>query len=105
MGGARTLLVAGALVGALLCVGVIAAGDLRVGLRWVQRRTAMALRPETGRVALAQAGLDSIPTAAWILLRAGGALLAAGVGWAWSGVAVLVLVAFVITYHLAGVAL
>src|SRR5450756_1155889 len=64
MGGARTLLVAGALVGALLCVGVIAAGDLRVGLRWVRRRTAMALRPEAVRVALAQAGLDSIPTEA-----------------------------------------
>src|ERR1700686_2650938 len=68
MAAARTLLVAGALVGALLCVGVIVAGDLRVGLRWVRRRTAMALRPETVRVALAQAGLDSIPTEAWMIL-------------------------------------
>src|ERR1700737_4652867 len=99
MGAARTLLVAGALVGALLCLGVIVAGDLRVGLRWVRRRLAMALRPETVRVALAQAGLDSIPTEVWILLRAG------VVAWAWCGLPVLGLVAFVITYHLAGVAL
>jgi len=105
MGAARTLLVAGALVGALLCVGVIAAGDLRVGLRWVRRRTAMALRPEPVRVALAQAGLDSIPTEAWVGLRAGGALLAGLVAWAWFGLPVLGLVAFVVTYHLAGVAL
>src|SRR6202049_2616242 len=105
MGAARTLLVAGALVGALLCVGVIVAGDLRVGLRWVRRRLAMALRPETVRVALAQAGLDSIPTEVWILLRAGGALLAGVVAWAWFGLPVLGLVAFVVTYHLAGVAL
>src|ERR1700674_4183275 len=105
MGAGRTLLVAGALVGALLCVGVIVAGDLRVGLRWVRRRTAMALRPETVRVALAQEGLDSIPTEVWILLRAGGALLAGVVAWAWFGLPVLGLVAFVITYRLAGVAL
>ena len=65
----------------------------------------MALRPETVRVALAQAGLDSIPTEVWILLRAGGALLAGVVAWAWFGLPVLGLVAFVITYHLAGVAL
>src|SRR5487761_510216 len=105
MGAARTLLVAAALIGALLCVGVIAAGDLRVGLRWVRRRTAMALRPEAVRVALAQAGLDSIPTEAWVGLRTGGALLAGLVAWAWFGLPVLGLVAFVVTYHLAGVAL
>src|ERR1035437_7932146 len=105
MGAARTLLVAGALIGALLCVGVIAAGDLRVGLRWARRRTATALRPEPVRVALAQAGLDSIPTEAWVGLRAGGALLAGLVAWAWFGLPVLGLVAFVVTYHLAGVAL
>src|SRR5450759_802769 len=100
MGAARGLLVAVALVGALLCVGVIAAGDLRVGLRWVRRRTVLALRPEAVRVALAQAGLDSIPTEAWVGLRTGCALLAGLLAWAWFGLPVLGLVAFVVTYHL-----
>ena len=98
-------MIAGALAGALLCVAVIAAGDLAGALRWAHRHVALALRPEPARVALAQAGLDSIPTEAWVAIRTGGALLAGLVAWAWFRLPVLGLVAFVVTYHLAGVAL
>ena len=101
----RTLLFAGALIGAVFCVAIIAAGDVATGLHWLQRQTMRALRPEPVRISLAQAGLNSIPTELWIVVRFAIALLAGLVAWVWFGLPVLGAVAFVVTYHLAGVAL
>jgi tight adherence protein B len=57
------------------------------------------------RVALAQAGLTSIPVPAWILSRIGLAVAAAAIAWAWFGLPVLGLIAFLVVYHLVGTAL
>jgi len=63
------------------------------------------VRPESVRVALAQAGLTSIPVPAWILSRIGLAVAAAAIARAWFGLPVLGLIAFLVVYHLIGTAL
>ncbi len=105
MAGLRTLLVVGALAGALVCLAIMAIDDLASVAGWLRRRAGRLLQPEPVRVALAQAGLDSIPVPAWLLGRLGASLLAGAAAWAWFGLPVLGLITFLVIHHLIGVAL
>ncbi len=101
----RTFLLVVALVGAVVCVAIIGAGDLATALHWLRRRTVRMLRPEAVHISLAQAELGSIPTEFWVLLRLAASLLAGLMAWVWFALPVLGVVAFAVVYHLAGVAL
>src|SRR3989475_5170766 len=105
MANLRTLLIVAGLMIAFACLAAMAADDLGAAFRRVRRRVGRLARPESVRVALAQAGLTSIPVPAWILSRTGLAVAAAAVVWAWSGTPVLGLIAFLVVYHLIGTAL
>jgi len=105
MANLRTLLVVAGLTIAVVCLAAIAADDLRPVSGRVSRRLGELVRPESVRVALAQAGLNSIPVPVWILSRIGVALAAASIAWAWFRLPVLGLIAFLVVYHLIGTAL
>jgi len=105
MAGLRTLLLVTALAGGLVCLTIMVGDDLLGALAWGRRRAGAALRPEHVRVALAQAGLDSVPVPAWILGRIGAAVVAGTVAWAWFGLPVLGVIAFLVAFHINGVAL
>ena len=101
----RYLFLAVAIAGGLVCLAVMVAGDLAWALRWGKLRLAAALRPESARVQLAQAGLDEVPVPVWIIGRitaAGGVGAVVGL---WFGLPILGFVAFLVSHHLAGVAL
>jgi tight adherence protein B len=101
----RTLLVVAGLTIAFACLAAIAVDDLAAVSRRVRRRVGRLVRPESVRVALAQAGLTSIPVPAWILSRIGLAVAAAAIAWAWFRLPVLGLIAFLVVHHLIGTAL
>lgn len=105
MAGLRTLLLAIAFAGGSLCLAIMVGDDVVAIVGWIRSRANAALRPEAARVALAQAGLDSIPVQAWVAGRAGASLVAGGLAWLWFGLPVLGLIGFLVTYHLLGVAL
>ncbi|HEY8922517.1 MAG TPA: type II secretion system F family protein, partial [Candidatus Limnocylindria bacterium] len=105
MANLRTLLIVAGLTIAFACLAAMAADDLSAASRRVRRRVGRLVRPESVRVALAQAGLTSIPVPAWILSRTGLAVAAAAIAWAWFGLPVLGLIAFLVVYHLIGTAL
>ena len=105
MAGLRTLLLFTALAGGLVCLAIIVGDDLLAALASARRRAGAALRPEQVRVALAQAGLDSVPVPAWILGRIGASVVAGAVAWAWFGLPVLGVIAFLVTHYIIGVAL
>ena len=105
MANLRTLLVVAGLTIAVVCLAAIATDDLRPVSGRVRRRLGQLVRPESVRVALAQAGLISIPVPVWILSRIGVALAAASIAWAWFRLPVLGLIAFLVVYHLIGTAL
>ncbi len=105
MANLRTLLIVAGLTIAFACLAAMAADDLGAAFRRVRRRVGRLVRPESVRVALAQAGLTSIPVPAWILSRTGLAVAAAAIAWAWFGLPVLGLIAFLVVYHLIGTAL
>src|ERR1700682_1047677 len=101
----RTLLVVAGLTIAFACLAAMAVDDLAAVSRRVRRRVGRLVRPESVRVALAQAGLTSIPVPAWILSRIGLAVAAAAIAWAWFGLPVPRPIAFLVVYHLMGSAL
>lgn len=105
MANLRTLLVVTGLTIAFVCLAAIAADDLTAVSRRVRRRVGQLIRPESVRVALAQAGLTSIPVPAWMLARIGLAVAAAVIAWAWFRLPVLGLIAFLVVHHLIGTAL
>src|ERR1700680_2063177 len=105
MANLRTLLVVAGLTIAFAFLAAMAADDLSATSRRVRRRVGRLVRPESVRVALAQAGLTSIPVPAWILSRIGLAVAAAAIAWAWFGLPVLGLIAFLVVHHLIGTAL
>ena len=105
MGNPRTLLVVVGLTIAFACLAVMAADDLTAVFRRIRRSIGQLIRPASVRVALAQAGLTSIPVPAWILGRIGLALAAAVIAWAWFELPVLGLIAFLVVHHLIGTAL
>ena len=71
----RTLLVAVGLTITLISIAALVAGDVRGASRRLSRRIGGLIQPNSVRVALAQAGLESVPVPAWMLARLG---LAAG---------------------------
>jgi tight adherence protein B len=101
----RTLLVVAGLTIAFACLAAMAVDDLAAVFGRARRRVGRLVRPESVRVALAQAGLTSIPVPAWILSRIGFALAAAAIAWAWFRLPVLGLIAFLVVHHLIGTAL
>src|SRR5260370_956870 len=101
----RTLLVVAGLTIAFACLAAMAVDDLTAASRRVRRRVGRLVRPESVRVALAQAGLTSIPVPAWILSRIGLAVSAAAIAWAWFRLPVLGLIACLGVHHLVGTAL
>ena len=105
MANLRTFLVVAGLMIAFACLAAMAADDLSAGSRRARRRVGRLVRPESVRVALAQAGLTSIPVPAWTLSRIGLAVGAAAIAWVWFGLPVLGLIAFLVVYHLIGTAL
>src|SRR5438034_4449227 len=105
MANLRTLLVVAGLTIAVVCLAAIATDDLRPVSGRVRRRLGQLVRPESLRVALAQAGLNSIPVPVWILSRIGVALATASMAWMWFRLPVLGLIAFLVVYHLIGTAL
>src|SRR5438270_13247249 len=105
MANLRTLLVVAGLTIAVVCLAAISADDLRPVSGRVRRRLGQLVRPESVRVALAQAGLISIPVPVWILSRIGVALAAASIAWAWFRLSVLGLIGFLVVYQLIGTAL
>jgi len=105
MANLRTLLIVAGLTIAFACLAAMAADDLSAASRRVRRRVGRLVRPESVRVALAQAGLTSLPVPAWILSRIGLAVAAAVIAWAWFGLPVLGLIAFLVVYHMIGTAL
>src|SRR5258706_437301 len=105
MANLRTLLIVAGLSIAFACLAAMAADDLSAASRRVRRRVGQLVRPESVRVALAQAGLTSMPVPAWILSRIGLAVAAAGIAWAWFGLPVLGLFAFLVGFPRAGPAL
>src|SRR6202162_5801990 len=82
MANLRTFLVVAGLTIAFACLAAMAADDLSAASRRVRRRVGRLVRPESVRVALAQAGLTSIPVAAWLLSRLGIAGGGAAIAWA-----------------------
>src|SRR5260370_33379429 len=105
MANLRTLLIVAGLTIAFACLAAMAADDLSAGSRRVRRRVGRLVRPESVRVALAQAGLTPVPGPAWILSRIGLAVGPAAIAWAWCGLPVLGSIAFLVLYHLIGTAL
>lgn len=105
MANLRTLMAVAGLAIAFACLAAIAADDLTGVVRRIQHRFERLIRSESVRVALAQAGLTSIPVPAWILARTGLAVAAAALAWAWFRLPVLGLIAFLVVYHLIGTAL
>lgn len=101
----RTILVGSGLAIAFVSVAALVAGDLTAVSRTVARRILGLIRPNSVRVALAQAGLESVPVPAWISARIGLAAGAAAIAWAWFRLPVLGLIAFLVVYHLIGTGL
>src|SRR5438445_13479495 len=102
MANLRTLHIVAGLTIAFACLAAMAADDLGAAFRRVRRRVGRLVRPESVRVALAQAGLTSIPVPAWILSRTGLAVAAAAIACAWLGLPVLGPGRFLFGCHLLG---
>ena len=105
MGSLRTDLAVAGLAIAFAAISAIAAGELAQVYRPSRHRIGQWIRPESVRIALAQAGLASIPVPAWIAARVTVAVAAATVAWMWFRLPVLGLIAFLVVYHLIGTAL
>lgn len=105
MASLRTILVIVGLTIAFGAVAIMAAGELTTFAGRMNRRIGGLIRPESVRIALAQAGLESIPVPAWISARIGLAIAAAAIAWEWFGLPVLGLIAFLVVYHLIGTGL
>ncbi len=105
MGSLRTVLAVAGLAIAFAAITAIAAGELAAVYRPSLHRIGRWIRPESVRIALAQAGLASIPVPAWIAARVTVAVAAATVAWMWFRLPVLGLIAFLVVYHLIGTAL
>jgi tight adherence protein B len=101
----RTLLVGVGLAIAFLSIAALAAGDVEPIVRRLGRRIGSLIRPESVRVALAQAGLEAVPVPAWISARTGVAAAAAAIAWAWFRLPVLSVIAFLVLYYLMGTGL
>ena len=71
----------------------------------MSRRIGGLIQPDSVRVALAQAGLESVPVPAWMLARLGLATGAAAIAWAWFRLPVLGVIAFLVVYYLMGTGL
>ena len=80
MGSLRTVLAVAGLAIAFAAITAIAAGELAAVYRPSLHRIGRWIRPESVRIALAQAGLASIPVPAWIAARVTVAVAAATVG-------------------------
>src|SRR5258708_29309282 len=76
----RTVLVIVGLTIAFGGVAIMAANELTATAGRMNRRIGGLIRPESVRVALAQAGLESIPVPAWVSARIRLALPAAAIG-------------------------
>jgi len=105
MASLRTVLVIIGLTIAFGGVGVMAADELTATAARISRRIGGLIRPESVRIALAQAALESIPVPLWISARIGLAIAAAAIAWEWFGLPVLGLIAFLVVYHLIGTGL
>jgi len=105
MASLRTVLVIVGLTIAFGALAAMAADDLTATARRLHHRIGQLIRPESVRVALAQAGLESIPVQAWISARIALALAAAAIAWEWFSLPVLALIAFLVVYHLIGTGL
>src|SRR5438105_11507963 len=105
MGSLRTVLAVAGLAIAFAAITAIAAGELAAVYRPSLHRIGRWIRPESVRIALAQAGLASIPVPAWIAARVTVAVAAATVAWRGFRLPVLGLLAFLVVYHLIGPAL
>ena len=101
----RTLLVEAGLAIAFVSVAALAAGDVTAVFRRLGRRIGDVIQPDSVRVALAQAGLESVPVPAWMSARIGLAVGAAAIAWAWFRLPVLGVIAFLIIYYLLGTGL
>ncbi len=101
----RTILAVVGLAIAFAAITAIAAGELATVYRPSRHRIGRWIRPESVRIALAQAGLASIPVPAWITARVTVAVAAATVAWMWFRLPVLGLIAFLVVYHLIGTVL
>lgn len=101
----RTLLVEVGLAVAFISIAALAAGDVSGVSRRLGRRIGGLIQPESVRVALAQAGLESVPVSAWMSARIGLAAGAAAIAWAWFRLPVLGVIAFLVAYYLMGTGL
>ena len=101
----RTLLVETGLAIAFVSVAALAAGDVTAVFRRLGRGIGDVIRPDSVRVALAQAGLESVPVPAWMSARIGLAVGAAAIAWAWFRLPVLGVIAFLVIYYLMGTGL
>jgi tight adherence protein B len=101
----RTLLVAVGLAVAFGSIAALAAGDVSGVARRLGRRIGGLIQPDSVRVALAQAGLESVPVPAWMSARLGLAAGAAAIAWAWFRLPVLGVIAFLVVYYLMGTGL
>ena len=101
----RTLLVEAGLAIAFVSVAALAAGDVTAVFRRLGRGIGDVIRPDSVRVALAQAGLESVPVPAWMSARIGLAVGAAAIAWAWFRLPVLGVIAFLVIYYLMGTGL
>ena len=101
----RTLLVEAGLAIAFVSVAALAAGDVTAVFRRLGRGIGDVIQPDSVRVALAQAGLESVPVPAWMSARIGLAVGAAAIAWAWFRLPVLGVIAFLVIYYLMGTGL
>lgn len=105
MASLKYVLIAVSVAGGFACLAVMIGGDLKRALDWARVRSATILRAESVRIELAQAGLDTLPVPAWIIGRVAGSLLVGSAIGLWFGLPILGLIAFLVSYHLAGVGL
>ena len=101
----RTLLVAVGLAIAFISIAALAANDVSAVSRKLGRRIRGYIQPDSVRVALAQAGLESVPVPAWMSARIGLAAGAAAIAWVWFRLPVLGVIAFLVVYYLMGTGL
>jgi tight adherence protein B len=101
----RTLLVAVGLAVAFGSIAALAAGDVSGVARRLGRGIGGLIQLDSVRVALAQAGLESVPVPAWMSARLGLAAVAAAIAWAWFRLPVLGVIAFLVVYYLMGTGL
>ena len=100
-----TLIAVLALIGAALCWCALAAPELPMALRAVERWARGAFRLEAVRVDLAQAELHRVSPGVWVALRWGVAAAAGLLGYALFGIVVIGLVVALAVYHLLGIGL